>query len=46
MQFDLGTWREAGGFGDPHNASLAEQKVRAVWLAQRVGTGRWPVCGR
>lgn len=45
MQFDLGTWAEAGGYGDPHNASASEQLTRAVWLAQRVGTGRWPVCG-
>lgn len=45
MQFDLRTWGEAGGSGDPHNASRAEQQTRGAWLAQRVGTGRWPVCG-
>lgn len=46
MQFDLGTWAEAGGSGDPHTHSIYEQRWRAVKLAQRVGTGRWPVCGR
>ena len=45
MQFDLGTWAEAGGSGDPHTHSLNEQKVRAVWLMHKVGSGRWPVCG-
>lgn len=45
MQFDLGTWHEAGGSGDPHNASRAEQETRGIWLAKKVGNGRWPVCG-
>lgn len=44
-QFDLRTWGEAGGSGDPHNASREEQLVRMVWLMKRVGNGRWPVCG-
>lgn len=46
VQFDLGTWREAGGTGYPHHATWYEQAVRAIELAKRVGTGRWPVCGR
>lgn len=45
MQFDLRTWREAGGHGDPIFATIYEQRVRAIELAKRVGTGRWPVCG-
>lgn len=47
-QFDLRTWGEAGGTGDPHNASYHEQLVRMVRLAQSPsgGKGRWPVCGR
>jgi hypothetical protein len=45
MQFDLRTWREAGGWGDPIFATIYEQRVRAIELAKRVGTGRWPVCG-
>lgn len=44
MQFDLRTWGEAGGSGDPHYASRAEQQTRGIWLAKRVGTGRWPNC--
>jgi resuscitation-promoting factor RpfB len=45
-QFDLRTWGEAGGTGDPHHASYHEQLVRMVRLARRVGKGRWPHCGR
>ena len=45
LQFDLRTWREAGGWGSPAEATIYEQYVRAIELAQRVGTGRWPVCG-
>jgi hypothetical protein len=47
-QFDLRTWGEAGGSGDPHNAGYYEQLVRMVRLAQSPsgGKGRWPVCGR
>lgn len=45
MQFDFRTWHEAGGSGDPIDASGNEQKVRAVYLMHRVGTGRWPNCG-
>lgn len=44
-QFDLRTWAEAGGAGDPHNASSAQQLWRMQHLARRVGTGRWPTCG-
>lgn len=46
VQFDYGTWHEAGGSGYPHHATWYEQAVRAIELAKRVGTGRWPVCGR
>lgn len=45
LQFDYRTWYEAGGYGDPIDASIFEQRVRAILLARRVGTGRWPVCG-
>lgn len=45
VQFDLRTWYEAGGHGYPHQATWYEQAVRAIELAKRVGTGRWPVCG-
>lgn len=45
MQFDYGTWHEAGGSGDPIDASANEQKVRGVRLMLRVGRGRWPRCG-
>lgn len=44
MQFDLRTWGEAGGSGDPHVASRWEQETRGIWLARRVGKGRWPNC--
>ena len=46
VQFDYGTWHEAGGHGFPHQATWYEQAVRAIELVKRVGTGRWPVCGR
>jgi hypothetical protein len=47
-QFDLRTWGEAGGTGDPHHASYHEQLVRMVRLARSPsgGKGRWPHCGR
>lgn len=49
-QYDLRTWREAGGRGDPHwltsREGRAEQHVRTWRFARRVGWGRWPVCGR
>jgi hypothetical protein len=45
-QFDLRTWQEAGGSGDPAAASEAEQDMRAAILYRKAGPGRWPVCGR
>jgi hypothetical protein len=45
LQFTYGTWSAAGGYGDPAAATIYEQRVRAIRLAQRVGTGQWPVCG-
>lgn len=45
-QFDLGTWREVGGSGDPAAAPESEQDMRAAMLYRRAGPGRWPVCGR
>lgn len=52
IQFDNPTWREAQGYMKPdrrtrrhaHKASLHHQLVVGIELAQRVGTGRWPVC--
>ena len=48
MQFDLRTWAEAGGKGDPRDAGDLEQMVRGIRLARRPsgGKGRWPRCGR
>jgi hypothetical protein len=44
-QFDMRTAGEAGFSGDPHNAPYYEQLTRMIWLRDRVGAGRWPVCG-
>lgn len=44
-QFDFQTWASVGGFGDPAQASRAEQDLRAVLLFKRRGTAPWPVCG-
>ena len=44
-QFDLATWRSAGGTGDPALASEREQDRRARALAAQRGTDPWPVCG-
>jgi hypothetical protein len=45
-QFDMQTWREFGGSGDPAAAPEAEQdRVAAALLAAR-GTSPWPVCGK
>lgn len=46
MQFDFDTWRAAGGYGDPINASIYEQRVRAALYMLRGHRGAWPVCGR
>lgn len=44
-QFDVSSWRGAGGRGMPHLAAPLEQDYRAVRWRQMVGTGAWPVCG-
>lgn len=46
FQFSFGTWRGAGGSGDPAAASSAEQTYRAQLLYSRAGRAPWPVCGR
>jgi hypothetical protein len=45
MQFKLGTWALAGGTGDPCNASIYEQYVRAVWWKNKTSDEQWPNCG-
>ena len=45
LQFALSTWRGVGGRGMPHQASVLEQKYRAVRLLRVQGRGAWPVCG-
>jgi hypothetical protein len=46
LQFDLPSWRAAGGTGLPSQASRAEQiRVAILWQA-RAGWGAWPVCSR
>jgi peptidoglycan endopeptidase LytE len=44
-QFDLQSWRGAGGKGMPCEASLLEQSYRAVIWLKMSGRGAWPVCG-
>jgi len=45
LQFDLPTWRSAGGNGYPHLNSRLEQMFRAVKVIRRRGYAPWPVCG-
>jgi hypothetical protein len=46
VQFDLGSWRAAGGVGMPHQASRATQiAVAERWLAL-TSWRSWPVCSR
>lgn len=45
LQFALGSWRSVGGRGLPSDASVLEQKYRAVRLLHIQGRGAWPVCG-
>jgi hypothetical protein len=45
-QFDLGTWHGVGGVGYPHEASPAEQDLRAQLLYDDRGAQPWPVCGQ
>lgn len=42
-QFDLGTWAEVGGVGNPINASVEEQTARAwaLYVKPDGGAGRW-----
>lgn len=46
-QFDLGTWREVGGVGNPIDASVEEQTARAWRLFSKPdgGPGRWECRG-
>lgn len=47
FQFLLSTWRNAGGWGDPHAWTLQEQTARARWLWHHSNPyGQWPVCSR
>ena len=43
-QFALQSWQSVGGTGYPHQASPAEQDLRARILYERSGPGQWPVC--
>jgi len=46
VQFDLPSWRAAGGSGRPDQASRAEQiRVAIVWQGL-AGWKAWPVCSR
>lgn len=46
IQFDLDSWRRAGGTGMPHWASRAEQiRIGRNWQ-RMVGWGAWPACSR
>ena len=46
IQFDLPSWRAAGGVGRPDQASRAEQiRVGMNWQRQ-AGWRAWPVCSR
>lgn len=44
LQFDEQTWRSVGGRGNPANAPIAEQKLRAELLRQQRGFQPWPAC--
>jgi peptidoglycan hydrolase-like protein with peptidoglycan-binding domain len=43
-QFEMSTWREMGGEGDPVEASEWEQDRIALRLYRRAGTKPWPNC--
>lgn len=43
-QFDLRSWRGAGGWGDPHSFGYVEQTYRAVVWLHRNGRQSWPNC--
>lgn len=44
-QFSLSTWSSVGGSGNPSDASVEEQTLRAQILYERSGAGQWPHCG-
>lgn len=44
-QFDLSSWRGAGGRGDPINAGRLEQDYRAIRWRRLAGRSAWPRCG-
>lgn len=44
-QFSLPTWASVGGVGNPADASVEEQTLRAHILYERSGPGQWPHCG-
>lgn len=46
LQFSLGTWRNVGGSGYPHENSKWEQIHRGEILQERSGWGQWPHCSR
>lgn len=48
FQFDLGTWREVGGTGYPHEHPYEVQRdlARALILKPDGGWGRFPHCSR
>jgi hypothetical protein len=46
LQFDLPSWRAAGGVGLPNLASRAEQIRVGINWQRMVGWGAWPVCSR
>lgn len=41
FQFDLGTWASVGGSGNPMDASVSEQYMRAQILLNERGTQPW-----
>lgn len=44
-QFDLTSWRGAGGTGSPKDHGRLEQDYRAVKWRLKSGKNAWPVCG-
>jgi len=46
LQFDLSSWRAAGGFGRPDQASRETQIAIAERWRSLVGWKAWPVCSR
>lgn len=46
FQFDLPSWRGAGGTGVPTDYSYEEQKEKAIVWQRMHGWGKWPRCAR